>query len=91
MYPPNVHSGVTWEASTLPLSYTRKNRIYFNPKNGACTADYWCPSCRSSDAFVDKNAQALLKAMLSPPKQVIVTQSITQIVKPPTTKDNTNG
>ena len=27
---------LAWEASTLPLSYTRPNRIYFTPKNDAC-------------------------------------------------------
>ena len=27
---------LAWEASTLPLSYTRPNRIYFNPKNHSC-------------------------------------------------------
>jgi hypothetical protein len=27
---------IAWEASTLPLSYTRSNRIYFNPKNRGC-------------------------------------------------------
>ena len=36
MYPHNVHWGLAWEASTLPLSYTRPNRIYFSPKNDAC-------------------------------------------------------
>jgi hypothetical protein len=25
-----------WEASTLPLSYTRQNRIYSSPKNQLC-------------------------------------------------------
>ena len=28
--------GLAWEASTLPLSYTRSNQIYFSPKNGSC-------------------------------------------------------
>ena len=27
---------LAWEASTLPLSYTRPNRIYFSPKNDSC-------------------------------------------------------
>ncbi len=27
---------IAWEASTLPLSYTRRNRAYFNPKNEGC-------------------------------------------------------
>jgi hypothetical protein len=26
----------TWEASTLPLSYTRPNHAYFTPKKRAC-------------------------------------------------------
>jgi len=27
---------LAWEASTLPLSYTRSNRIYFSPKISSC-------------------------------------------------------
>ena len=27
---------ITWEASTLPLSYTRQNHTYFSLKNHAC-------------------------------------------------------
>ena len=27
---------IAWEASTLPLSYTRQNRIYFSPQNHIC-------------------------------------------------------
>ena len=27
---------LAWEASTLPLSYTRRNRIYSSPKNQPC-------------------------------------------------------
>jgi len=27
---------IDWEASTLPLSYTRQNRIYFSPQNHIC-------------------------------------------------------
>jgi hypothetical protein len=27
---------LAWEASTLPLSYTRQNRIYFSPKIPGC-------------------------------------------------------
>jgi hypothetical protein len=27
---------IDWEASTLPLSYTRQNRIYFSPQNPIC-------------------------------------------------------
>jgi len=27
---------LAWEASTLPLSYTRPNRIYFSPRNRTC-------------------------------------------------------
>ena len=30
---------LAWEASTLPLSYTRPNRIYFNPKNHSCKGE----------------------------------------------------
>ena len=27
---------LAWEASTLPLSYTRQNHIYSSPKIGSC-------------------------------------------------------
>ncbi len=27
---------LAWEASTLPLSYTRPNHSYFSPKTNAC-------------------------------------------------------
>ena len=54
--------------------------------------DYYCPSCGfSHTVVVDKDALGILKAMLSLPKQVTVTQSITPIIKPPKTKDNTDG
>ena len=31
---------IAWEASTLPLSYTRQNRIYFNPKINSCKGGF---------------------------------------------------
>ncbi|OGN96880.1 MAG: hypothetical protein A2Y89_03375 [Chloroflexi bacterium RBG_13_51_18] len=34
---------------------------------------------------------AILKEALSPQKQVIVTKSVTTIIKPPKTKNNING
>ena len=33
--------GLAWEASTLPLSYTRPNHIYFSPKIGSCKEDWY--------------------------------------------------
>ena len=30
---------LAWEASTLPLSYTRQNHIYFSPKNDTCKGE----------------------------------------------------
>ena len=33
----SLESGdIAWEASTLPLSYTRPNRLHFSPKIGSC-------------------------------------------------------
>ena len=66
-------------------------QAHFNVDKLPKQDDYCCPSCGSSDTFVDKNALAILKAALSPPKQIIVTHSITPIVKQPRTEDNTKG
>ncbi len=66
-------------------------QAHFNVDKLPKQDDYCCLSCGSSDTFVDKDALAILKAALSPSKQVIVTQSIIPIVKQPKTKDNTNG
>jgi len=36
--------GLAWEASTLPLSYTRPNRIYFSLKINSCKGGVLTPS-----------------------------------------------
>ncbi len=41
----SLESGdIAWEASTLPLSYTRSNRVYFNPKICGCKEEDWAAS-----------------------------------------------
>jgi hypothetical protein len=48
---------LAWEASTLPLSYTRPNHIYFSPKNHACKGGVLASPTNSTKPTVDLPTQ----------------------------------